>query len=170
MWEKKCLRARIFRPASAPSGSADGRRPLPTPVIPFTPQVRFMCLIHVRCDWRTRLVDEPEISMAIPPGQSNPSTAPVERPARATRHAAAIAAAPVVMGIATNYWLELLAYPPGSARSLWLEVAGAWRHLDNPSDGTQASVQAAFCNCPDRLEVAVWYQNDVIVGLVVRSK
>jgi hypothetical protein len=86
------------------------------------------------------------------------------------RHKAFVAAAAVETGVATKYWLELLAYPPGSARSLWLFVNNAWRHLDNPNDGTQISVQAAFCNCPDRLEVAVWYVDTVIVGLVVRSK
>jgi hypothetical protein len=72
--------------------------------------------------------------------------------------------------VATKYWLELLAYPPGSARSLWLFVDNAWRHLDNPNEGTQISGPSAFCHCPDHLEVAVWYANDVIVGLVVRSK
>jgi hypothetical protein len=76
----------------------------------------------------------------------------------------------VQSGLAKKYWLELLAYPPGSARSLWLYVDNAWRHLDNPNDGTQISVQSAFCNCPERLEVAVWYTGAVIVGLVVRSK
>lgn len=86
------------------------------------------------------------------------------------RHKAFAATATLQTGVATKYWLELLAYPPGSARSLWLFVDNAWRHLDNPNDGTQSSVQAAFCNCPDRLEVAVWFTNDVIVGLVVRSK
>ena len=86
------------------------------------------------------------------------------------RHEAFAAAATVQTGVATKYWLELVAYPPGSARSLWLFVANAWRHLDNPNDGTQISVQAAFCNCPERLEVAVWFMDDVIVGLVVRSK
>ena len=86
------------------------------------------------------------------------------------RHKVFAAAATVQVGVATQYWLELLAYPPGSARSLWLFVGNAWRHLDNPNDGTQISVQAAFCDCPERLEVAVWYTGDVIVGLVVRSK
>jgi|SRR6476659_6927766 hypothetical protein len=76
----------------------------------------------------------------------------------------------VTSGIATKYWLELLAYPPGSARSLWLFVDGSWRHLDDPNIGMQDSVQEAFCMCPDRLEVAVWYSDSVIVGLVVRSK
>ena len=27
-----------------------------------------------------------------------------------------------------------------------------------------------FCNCPNQLEVAVWYMGTVITGLVVRSK
>lgn len=81
-----------------------------------------------------------------------------------------VKAAGVSSGVASKYWLELLAYPPGSARSLWLYVGGAWRHLDNPNDGTQLSVQDAFCGCPDKLEVAVWYSGTVIVGLVVRSK
>jgi hypothetical protein len=86
------------------------------------------------------------------------------------RHKAFAAAATLQIGVATQYWLELVAYPPGSARSLWLFVGNAWRHLDNPNGGTQISVQAAFCECPDRLEVAVWYTDDVIVGPVVRSK
>jgi len=82
----------------------------------------------------------------------------------------AIAAVPVQTGLATKYWLELKQYPAGSARSLWLFVGGGWKHLDSPNEGTQISVQAAFCECPERLEVVVWYQGDVIVGLVVRSK
>jgi hypothetical protein len=97
-------------------------------------------------------------------------TAPAEMEARASRHEAFLAALTLGVGVATQYWLELLAYPPGSARSLWLFVDGQWRHLDNPNLGMQASVQDAFCECPDRLEVAVWYTGDVIVGLVVRSK
>lgn len=73
-------------------------------------------------------------------------------------------------GVATKYWLELLAYPPGSARSLWLYVGGAWRRLDNPNQGMQLSVQDAFANASNRLEVAAWYTGEVIVGLVVRTK
>ena len=97
-------------------------------------------------------------------------TAPIAlRPAE-ERLRIAIAAVPVQTGVATKYWLELVQYPPGSARSLWLLVGGDWKHLDSPNEGTQISVQAAFCECPERLEVAVWYQGDVIVGLVVRSK
>jgi hypothetical protein len=98
------------------------------------------------------------------------STAPEVLKGTDDRHKAFTAAAVVETGVATQYWLELVPYPPGSARSLWLFVNGAWRHLDDPNDGTQISVQAAFCNCPDRLEVAVWYAIDVVVGLVVRSK
>jgi hypothetical protein len=104
------------------------------------------------------------------PTQHQHATAPEVLKGADERHKLFAAAAAVQDGVATKYWLELLAYPPGSARSLWLFVDNAWKHLDNPNDGTQISVQAAFCNCPDRLEVAVWYQNDVIVGLVVRSK
>jgi hypothetical protein len=92
------------------------------------------------------------------------ATAPVKKKALAAGVMA------ISSGIATKYWLELLAYPPGSARSLWLFVDGAWRHLDDPNIGMQDSVQEAFCICPDRLEVAVWYSDSVIVGLVVRSK
>ena len=101
---------------------------------------------------------------------SDPVTAPEELPDVAARQKAFEAAAKVASGVATKYWLELKAYPPGSARSLWLFVDGAWRHLDNPDVGTQISVQEAFCTCPDRLEVAVWYSGKTIVGLVVRSK
>lgn len=97
-------------------------------------------------------------------------TAPEQLRSPRERHEAFAAAAAIAVGVATSYWLELLAYPPGSARSLWLLVDGSWRHLDNPSAATQDSVQEAFCECPDRLEVAVWYDNDVIVGLVVRSR
>jgi len=100
----------------------------------------------------------------------SPTTAPMPLQGLGERHKSFAAAATVQTGVATQYWLELLAYPPGSARSLWLFVDKAWRHLDNPNDGTQISVQDAFCTCPERLEVAVWYMNDVIVGLVVRSK
>jgi hypothetical protein len=97
-------------------------------------------------------------------------TAPTALKDRSTRHEAFTATLSLSVGVATQYWLELLAYPPGSARSLWLFVDGQWRHLDNPNVGTQDSVQEAFCQCPDRLEAAVWYTGDLIVGLVVRSK
>jgi hypothetical protein len=108
--------------------------------------------------------------VTTPTSPAPDQTAPIELKAKAARHEAFIGAAALSTGVATQYWLELVAYPPGSARSLWLFVDGTWHHLDDPNDGTQNSVQAAFCDCPDRLEVAVWYMDDVIVGLVVRSK
>lgn len=105
---------------------------------------------------------------------SEPRTAPEQLPDKGSRHAQfveqVLAAQAVSSGVATNYWLELVPYPPGSARSLWLFVGGAWRHLDNPNTGIQDSVQEAFCQCPDKLEVVVWYSGSVIVGLVVRKK
>lgn len=73
-------------------------------------------------------------------------------------------------GIATRYWLELMPYPAGSARSLWLFVNDDWRHLDNPDLGTQISVQDAFCRCSERMEVLVWYFEDIIEGLIVKTK
>lgn len=97
-------------------------------------------------------------------------TAPEELPEVTARHKAFAEAVTVKSGTATKYWLELKAYPPGSARSLWLYVDGAWRHLDNPNYGMQDSVQEAFCICPERLEVRVWYSGTVIVGLVVKTK
>lgn len=97
-------------------------------------------------------------------------TSPTELAPRSERLDALATAAPVEIGVGSKYWLELKQLLPGSARSLWLFVNGAWRHLDDPNDGIQDSVQEAFCQCPERLEVAVWYQASVIVGLVVRSK
>jgi hypothetical protein len=76
----------------------------------------------------------------------------------------------VKTGIANRYWLELLPYPAGSTRSLWLFVNDDWRHLDNPDLGTQVSVQDAFCKCSERLEVLVWYSGDAIEGLIVKTK
>jgi hypothetical protein len=107
------------------------------------------------------------------PAEGEARTAPEEIMGAAERHRAFAAfalEAAVSSGVASKYWLELKAYPPGSARSLWLFVDGSWRHLDNPDLGTQDSVQEAFCPCSDSLEVAVWYSGTTIVGLVVRSK
>ena len=75
----------------------------------------------------------------------------------------------VKTGIAIRYWLELMPYPAGSERSLWLFVNDDWRHLDDPDPGTQVSVQDAFCRCSERLEVLVWYSEDIIEGLVVKT-
>ncbi|MHA2345503.1 MAG: hypothetical protein ACXACP_02165 [Candidatus Hodarchaeales archaeon] len=97
-------------------------------------------------------------------------SAPIKIPELMDRHESFVKAAAVNSGIATEYWLELKQYPPGSARSLWLFVDKAWRHLDNPNYSQESLVQEVFCNCPERLEVKVWYSGSVIVGLVVNSK
>ena len=97
------------------------------------------------------------------------ATAPVAVQSLNERMEAFEAAAAVESGVASKYWLELLAYPPGSARSLWLFVNNAWRRLDNPNSGVQISVQDAFNNTT-KFEVAVWFSGEVIVGLVTRSK
>jgi hypothetical protein len=75
--------------------------------------------------------------------------------------------AAVTSGVATKYWIELVAYPPGSARSLWLYVNNAWKSLDNPSASIQDVVQRAFLGTGSN--VRVWYDNGAIVGLVVEG-
>ena len=97
-------------------------------------------------------------------------SAPMKIPEIKERHELYVAAATINSGIAKKYWLELKQYPPGSARSLWLFVDNAWRHLDNPNYSQESLVQEVFCKCPERLEVKVWYSGSVIVGLVVASK
>jgi hypothetical protein len=67
-------------------------------------------------------------------------------------------------GTATQYWIELVAYPPGSTASLWLLVAGTWRHYDNPPAGMSQIVQEGFLG---GATVRVWYDGAVVVGLVV---
>jgi hypothetical protein len=62
-------------------------------------------------------------------------------------------------GVATEMWRELKPHPDGTAKSLWLLVDGAWLRLDDYEE-VWDSVQAAFCNCPDNLEVLVWYKKD----------
>ena len=81
--------------------------------------------------------------------------------------AAITALAPVVIGtgVATQYWDECLAYPPGDTASLWLFVDNVWRHLDNPDPSTLDMVQRAFLGSDSR--VHVWYEAGTIVGLVV---
>ncbi len=81
--------------------------------------------------------------------------------------AAAVGVAAVTSGVATKYWIELVAYPPGSARSLWLYVNNAWKRLDNPSASIQDVVQRAFLGTGSN--VRVWYDNGTIVGLVVEG-
>jgi hypothetical protein len=82
---------------------------------------------------------------------------------------AAIASlAPVVIssGVATQYWAECLAYPPGDT-ALWLLTDGAWRRLGKPAPSTLDMVQRAFLGQDSR--VRVWYSNTEIVGLVVEG-
>jgi hypothetical protein len=73
--------------------------------------------------------------------------------------------ADVQSGVASEYWLELLAYPAGSARSLWLLVNGAWKRRDNPTAGMQDVVQRAFLGSGSN--VRVWFDGELVVGLVV---
>ena len=83
-------------------------------------------------------------------------------------------------GVATDLWLELLVYPDAKKieglpakieRRLYLRVAEKWRWWYGDDPFVFQSVQSAFCNCIDSLEVVVWYyDDDRIVGLVVRSK
>ncbi len=80
---------------------------------------------------------------------------------------ASVGVAAVTSGIATRYWIELVAYPPGSARSLWLYVNNIWNRLDNPSASIQDVVQRALLGTGSN--VRVWYDNGKIVGLVVEG-
>lgn len=105
--------------------------------------------------------DSPSESVTSP--KELPS-APENQKAVESRRAA------VKTGIATQYWLELIPYPAGSTRSLWLFVNDDWRHLDNPDLGTQVSVQDVFCKCSEQLEVLVWYSEDIIEGLIVKTR
>jgi hypothetical protein len=107
-------------------------------------------------------------AMAIPAGP-NLTTSPAASGEVGARQATFVAAAAVTSGVATKLWLELTPYPPGNPR-LWLFVNGQWVYQSSPSAVNVSSVQSAFCQCPDKMEVAVWYSGGVIVGLVVRSK
>jgi hypothetical protein len=78
---------------------------------------------------------------------------------------AKLAADAVESGIATSFWDEELAYPAGTAASLWLLVNGAWRRRDTASAHQRTMVQRAFAATGG--EVRVWYQGEEIVGLVV---
>ncbi len=70
----------------------------------------------------------------------------------------------VASGVATQFWTELVAYPGGSARSLWLLVSGTWKRYDNSPGHWEDMVQRAFTAGQ---AVRVWYDGEVIVGLVV---
>lgn len=73
----------------------------------------------------------------------------------------------VQFGIATRFWDERVAYPTGSAASLWLLVNGAWRKRDTASASDRHMVMEAFQKSGN--EVRVWYQGQEIVGLVVNG-
>ena len=70
-------------------------------------------------------------------------------------------------GVATQYWHECLAYPPGDTASLWLFVDSGWRHHDTPDASTLDLVQRAFLSGASR--VRVWYGGDTVAGLVVEG-
>lgn len=70
----------------------------------------------------------------------------------------------VASGIATQYWVELVAYPPGDTASLWLLVGGVWKRYDNPPAYMSQIVQEGFLG---GATVRVWYDGEPIVGLVV---
>jgi len=76
------------------------------------------------------------------------------------------ALAAVQSGIATQYWVELIAYPPGSARSLWLLVNNVWKRLDNSAAHLEDMVQRGFLGGST---VRVWFDGEIIVGLVVST-
>ena len=84
------------------------------------------------------------------------------------RSAGALASS-VHVGQAEEFWLELVAYPEGTARSLWLKVGNAWVRLDDPSDPVERAVSLAFAHS-DKFEVRVWHSDGEIVGLVANSK
>jgi len=73
----------------------------------------------------------------------------------------------VSSGLATKYWLELKAYPTGTARSLWLLVSSSWKRYDNPNQVMSDCVQRAFLGTGTN--VRVWYDGGVIKGLVVEG-
>jgi hypothetical protein len=85
----------------------------------------------------------------------------------ATFATAADAVAAVQVGIASQYWDECLAYPPGDTASLWLLVDGSWRAHDNAKAVTRDMVQRAFLGTGSN--VRVWYDGAKIVGLVVEG-
>ncbi len=70
-------------------------------------------------------------------------------------------------GVATKYWLELLAYPKNSTRSLWLFVNSSWKRYDAPNAYISNLVQKAIVD--DDSEVKVWYQEGIITGLVTEG-
>ena len=97
---------------------------------------------------------------------TNPTAAGVPAGFPAAPAAATSEALPALqVGIATQYWDECVAYPPGSPASLWLFVDNAWRAHDDPSAATRDLVQRAFLGADS--SVRVWYDGTAIVGIVV---
>ena len=78
-----------------------------------------------------------------------------------------LTASAVQSGIASQYWNELVAYPAGSAASLWLYVDNQSRKLDTALPSDRSLTLRAFVNAGQR--VRVWYQGTDIVGLVVEG-
>ena len=112
----------------------------------------------------TQTMTSPLAAQAATAGQGTATTAPTALGAMAT---AGVDVAAVTSGVATQYWIELVAYPPGSARSLWLLVNNSWKRLDNPAASVQDAVQRAFLGSGSN--VRVWHDNGTIVGLVVEG-
>jgi len=73
----------------------------------------------------------------------------------------------VANGVASQYWDETLAYPPGTVPKLWLLVDGSWKELENPSQGLKDLVQRAFLGSGSF--VRVWYKDSAVVALVVEG-
>ena len=70
-------------------------------------------------------------------------------------------------GVASQYWDETVAYPPGSISKLWLFVDGSWKQLENASQGAKDLVQRAFLGSGSF--VRVWYKDSTVVALVVEG-
>ncbi len=103
--------------------------------------------------------------MAVAEGQAQATMATTPMAAGLAAPGGEMIAA-VASGIATQFWVELLAYPPGTARSLWLQVGGAWKRYDNSPAHWEDMTQRAFASGQT---VRVWYDGAKIVGLVVNS-
>ena len=108
-------------------------------------------------------------SLTAPTSASQAATASAsaQTTAPGAQQVAQVQVAAVASGNAAQYWIELVAYPAGSARSLWLLVGGSWKRLDNPSPSIQDVVQRAFLGSGST--VRVWYDGGLIVGLVVEG-
>jgi hypothetical protein len=74
-------------------------------------------------------------------------------------------------GVATDLWLTLLPYPKDKTKQrMCLRVDREWRHYDTYEPFLWQSVQSVFSHPNGSLEVFVWYKDDEILGLVIRSK